>query len=74
MVPELHDMRTVSLLKAVIPAWVINTILIILAIDYIHHSGSFEILQSKVKGHLSVGPARPLPRALNKQYPERQAA
>ena len=37
----------------------------------IHHSGSFEVLQAKVKCHLSVGTARPVPRALNKHYSAR---
>ena len=68
MVPELHDMRIVCLLKAVTPAWVRNTVSFTLVINYIHHSGSFEVLQAKVKCHSSVGPARPVPRALNKHY------
>ena len=68
MVPELHDMRIVCLLKAVTPAWVTNTVSFIIAIDYFHHSGSFDILQAKVKCHQSVGPACPVPRALNKHY------
>ena len=68
MVFELHDMRIVYLLKAVTPAWVINTVSFLLVIDYTHYSGSFDILQAKVKCHLSVGPARPVPRALNKHY------
>ena len=71
MVPELHDMRIVCLLKAVTPAWVRNTVSFSLAIDYIHHSVSFEVLQAKVKCHLSVGPARLVPRALNKHYSAR---
>ena len=71
MVFELHDMRMVCLLKAVTRAWVTNTVSFIIAIDYIHHSGSFDILQAKVKCHLSVGPARPVPRALNKHYSAR---
>ena len=29
------------------------------------------MLQAKVKCHLSVGPVRPVPRALNKQYSAR---
>ena len=29
------------------------------------------MLQAKVKCHLSVGPARPVPRALNKHYSAR---
>ena len=68
MVPELHDMRIVCLLKAVNPAWVRNTVSFTLVINYIHHSGPFEVLQAKVKCHSSVGPARPVPRALNKHY------
>ena len=71
MVPELHDMRIVCLLKVVTPAWVVNTVSLTLKIDYIDHSGSFEILQAKVKCLLSVGPARPVPRALNKHYSAR---
>ena len=68
---ELHDMRIVCLLKAVTPAWVTYTIPFTLLIDYIHHSGSFEVLQAEVKCHSSVGPARPVPRALNKHYSAR---
>ena len=49
MVPELHAMRIVCLLKAVTPAWVTNTVSFTLKIDYIHYSGSFEVLQAKVK-------------------------
>ena len=71
MVFELHDMRIVCLLKAVAPAWVTNMVLFLLLFDYIHHSGSFEVLQAKVKCHLSIGPARPVPRALNKHYSAR---
>ena len=62
MVPALHDSRMVCLLKAVTPAWVTNTVLFLLVIDYIRYSGSFEISQAKVKCHLSVGPARLVPR------------
>ena len=40
---------------------------IALVIDYTHDSVYFEVLQAKVKCHLSVGPARPVPCALNKQ-------
>ena len=65
-VPELHDVRIVCLLKAVTPAWVMNTDPFTIAINYIRYSGSFDILQAKVKCHLSVGPVRPIPRALNK--------
>ena len=50
------------------PPCVTNTVFFTLAIDYIHHFGSFEVLQAKVKCHLSVGPVRPVPRALNKHY------
>ena len=71
MVFELHDMRIVCLLKAATPAWVTNTVSFLLAIDYIHFSGPFEVLQAKVKCNLSVGPARPVPRALNKHYSAR---
>ena len=68
MVPELHDMRIVCLLKAVTPAWVINTASFTFKIDFTHYSGPFEILQAKVECLLSVGPARLVPRALNKHY------
>ena len=71
MVFELHDLRIVCLLKAATPAWVTNTVPFTLLIDYIHHSGSFEILQAKVKCHSSLGPARPVPRVLNKHYSAR---
>ena len=71
MVFELHDMRMMCLLKAATPAWVTNTVSFTLLIDYIHHSGSFEVLQAKVKCLLSVGPACPVPRALNKHYSAR---
>ena len=71
MVFELHDVRIVCLLKAATPAWVINTVSFTLVINYIHRSGSFEVLQAKVKCHLSVGPACPVPRALNKHYSAR---
>ena len=59
------------LLKAVTPAWVTYTVPFTLLIVYIHHSGSFDILQAKVKCHSSVGPARPFPRAINKHYSAR---
>ena len=71
MVFEFHDMRIVCLLKAATPAWVTNLVSFTLYIDYIHHSGSFEILQAKVKCLLSVEPARPVPRASNKHYSAR---
>ena len=68
---ELHVMRIVYLLKAVTPAWVTKTVSFIITIDYIHRSASFDILQAKVKCPLSVGPARPVSRALNKHYSAR---
>ena len=68
---ELHDMRIFCLLKAVTPAWVINTVSFTLAIDYILYYDSLEILQAKVECLLSVGPARPVPRALKKHYSAR---
>ena len=68
MVPELHAMRIVCLLKAVTPARVTNTASFLLIIDYIDHSCSLEKLQAKIKCLLSVGPVRPDPRALNKHY------
>ena len=71
MVPELHAMRIVCLLKAVTPAWVTNTVPFTLKIDFTHYSDSFGILQANVKCHLSVGPARPVPRTLNKHYSAR---
>ena len=71
MVPELHARRIVCLLRAVTPTWVTNTFPLLLVINYIHHSGSFEVSQAKVKCLSSVGPARPVPRALNKHYTAR---
>ena len=68
MVPELHDMRIVCLLKVVTPAWVTITASFLYVIDYIDHSGFFDVLQVKVKSLLSVEPAHPVPRALNKHY------
>ena len=68
MVFEFYDMRIFCLLKVVTPAWVTNTVPLTIAIDYIHHSGSFEVLQVKVKCPLLVGPALPVPRALKKHY------
>ena len=56
---------------AVTPAWVTNTVPFLLVIDYLHYSGSFEILQAKVKCHILVGPARPVRRALSKHYSAR---
>ena len=64
-------MRMICLLKAATPAWVATTVPFLLSIDYIRYSGSFEVLQAKVKCLLSVGPARPVPRALNKHYSAR---
>ena len=61
IVPELHAMHIVCLLKAVTPAWVTNTFPFRLANDYIHHFGSFEVSQANVKCHLSVEPASPVP-------------
>ena len=63
MVLELQDMLMVCLLKAVTPAWVTNTASFLLVIDYVNHSDWFENLQVNVKILLSVGPARPVPRA-----------
>ena len=68
MVPELHDMRIFCLPKAVTPAWVTNTVSFSLVIDYTLYSGMFEMLQAKAKCLLSVWPARPVPRALNKHH------
>ena len=68
MVLELHAMRIVCLLRAVT---VISTVSFLIVIDYIHYSDSFEVLKAKVFCLLSVGPARPVPRALNKHYPAR---
>ena len=70
-VPELHAMRMVCLLKGATFAWVTNTVSFLLAIDYIRYSSSFEILQAKVRSQLPIGPARPVPRALNKHYSAR---
>ena len=64
MVPELHAMRIVCLFKALTPAWVTKTTSFTIAIDYTRYSGSFEILQAKVKCLLSVWP-------LNKHYSAR---
>ena len=71
MVPELHDMRTVCLLKAVTPAWVAINVPFLLVIDFTRYSDSFDILQAKVKGQLLVGCAFPFPRGLNKHYAAR---
>ena len=70
MIPELHAMRMVCSLKAVTTAWVTITVPLFV-IDYNRYNGSFEVLQAKVKRHISVGPARPAPRALNKHYSAR---
>ena len=56
IVPELHDVRMICLLKAATPAWVVNTVSLTLKIDYIHHSGSFEVLQAKVNVLYRSGP------------------
>ena len=48
MVPELHDLRIVCLLKAVTPAWVAITVPFLLVIDFTRYSDSFDILQAKV--------------------------
>ena len=56
MVFELHAMRIVCLLKAVTPAWVRNTVSFTLQIDYIHHSGSFEVFQAKINVIYRLGP------------------
>ena len=53
-------MRIVCLLKAVTPAWTTNMVPFTLLIDYMYYSGSFEVLQAKVKCLLSVGLARPV--------------
>ena len=66
IVPELHDMYIGRLPKVVTPAWVTNTSSFALVIDYIHYSGSFEILQVKVKCLFCS-----FPRAQNKHYSER---
>ena len=71
MVAALHDMRMVWLLKAVTPTWVKNTVPFLLVLHYIRYSCSFEVLQAKVKSFLSVGTARPVPRAMNKPYSSR---
>ena len=63
-------MLIVCLLKAVTPH-VTNTTPFLIVIDCIYHPGPFEVLQAKVKCRLSVGPARPVPRALNKHYSAR---
>ena len=67
----LGSYHIVCLLKAVTPAWVINTAPFTRAINYIRYSGSFEILRAKVKRALSVGPVRPAPCASNKPYSAR---
>ena len=71
MVPELHAMRMVCLLKVVTPTWATSTVPFTLKIDYTPYSDSFEVLQANVKCHLSIGPARPVPRAFNKHYSAR---
>ena len=69
--PKLHAMRMICLLMAATPAWVINTIPFTISINYFRYSGSFDILQAKVKRLLSVGPVRPGPCALDKHYSAR---
>ena len=71
VVSELHDMRIVCLLKEVTPPWFTNTASFTLLIDYLRYHGSFEVFQAKFKCHLAVGPAHPVPRALNKHYSAR---
>ena len=71
MVPELHDVPMVCLLGALTPAWVTSTVLFSLVLDYKQHSGMFEILPANVKCLSSVGPARLVPRSLNKPYSAR---
>ena len=56
-VPELQASHIACLLKAVTPASVTNTVPFLLVIEYIHRSGSFEVLQAKVKCHFSARPA-----------------
>ena len=70
MAPAVHDMSTVYLLMAVTSACTI-TISFTLVIDNTLYSGSFDIFQANDKFLFSVGPARLVPRALNKQYSER---
>ena len=53
------------------PGWVTNGVSFTLEIDYVHYSDSFEVLQAKINCLLSVGPVRPVPRALNKHYSAR---
>ena len=55
MVPELHAVRMVCLLKAVTPAWVTNTVSFSLVIEYIRYHGSFEALQANVKSLIRSG-------------------
>ena len=57
MVPELHALRMVCLLGAVAPAWVTNTVLFSLVVDFTRYFNPFDILQARVKCQLSVGPA-----------------
>ena len=56
MVPELHAMRIVCLLKAATPAWVTNTVPFTIAVNYIRYPNSFEILQAKVEVYYRSGP------------------
>ena len=71
VVPELHVMRMICLLKVVIPAWVTNTFPFLSVIAYTRYSESFAILQAMVKCLSTVGPVRPVRRALNKHYSAR---
>ena len=71
MVPELHARHIVYLLKAVTLAWVTNMFPFLLVNDYFHHSGSFEVLQAKVKCLFIGRAAHPIPRALSKPYSAR---
>ena len=67
MVSELHGLRKVCLLMAVVPGWVTKTVQYSLEIDHIRFCDPLEILQAKVKRVLSAGPACPVLRTLNKQ-------
>ena len=64
-------MRMVCLLRAVTPAWVTDAISLTLVMDYILCSDLFGILHAKIKCLLSVEPARPVLRTLNKHYSAR---
>ena len=60
---ELHVMRTVCSLLVVR-----NRVSFTLTFDNTRFCGLFEVLQAKVNCLLSVGPAHPVPRALNEHY------